>query len=162
MLPAGVAEEVADRGRLPQNLLHRRRLGGDVVERAQRVGRRLRSGRLVEVSVVLDEPGLEALLEVGRPARRVADRVELEVVLRDPEPTEESVVELDHLGVAGGVVRADRLEVELPELAEAALLRPAVAVEGLDRVELLRLGLAVQAVLEVGADDRRRRPPGAA
>ena len=40
-------------------------------------------------------------------------------------------------------------------LTKAALLRAAVAVDGLDRVELLRLRLAVEPVLEVGADDRR-------
>ena len=41
--------------------------------------------------------------------------------------------------------------------AETAFLRPAVAEDGSDRVELLRLRLALEAVLEVGTDDRRRR-----
>ena len=59
------------------------------------------------------------------------------------------VVELDHLRVDGRVVGADRLDVELPVLAKTALLRSAVPVDRLDRVELLRLRLAVEAVLEV-------------
>ena len=96
-------------------------------------------------------------LEVRGPALGVADRVELEPVLGDPEPAEERVVQLDDLGVAGRVVGADRLDVELPVLAKPALLRSAVAVDRLDRVQLLRLRLAVQAVLEVRPDDRRRR-----
>ena len=60
---------------------------------------------------------------------------------------------MNHLRVDGGIVAADRLEVELPELAVAPLLRAAVAVHRPDREELLRLGLAVQAVLEVRAHD---------
>ncbi len=54
-----------------------------------------------------------------------------------------------------GVVAADRLHAQLPVLAVAALLRPVVAPHRADRVELLRLRLAVQAVLDVGAADRR-------
>ena len=71
-----------------------------------------------------------------------------------PRRREERVVELDHLRIERGVLGADRLDVQLPVLAEAALLRAPVAVDRLVRVELLRLRLAVQAVLEVGAHDR--------
>ena len=142
VLAARFAERVADRRRLAQDLLHGRRLRGDVVERAQRITRRLLACAVVEVAGVLLEPGPQAF-EVRGPALGVADRVELETVLVDPEPTEERVVQLDHLGVAGRVVRADRLDVELPVLAKAALLRSAVAVDRLERVELLRLRLAV-------------------
>src|SRR6185503_4315876 len=57
----------------------------------------------------------------------------------------------------GRVVGPDRLDRELPELAEVAPLRGRVAVHLPERVELDRLRLAVQAVLEVGACDRRGR-----
>ena len=68
-----------------------------------------------------------------------------------PSRVEQLVVELDDLGVDGGVGRADRLDRELPVLAEAPALRRRVPVHGRDRVELDRLRLAVQAVLEVRA-----------
>src|SRR5690349_17657031 len=42
-------------------------------------------------------------------------------------------------------------------LAKTALLRAPVPEDRRDRVELLRLGFAVEAVLQVGADDRRGR-----
>ena len=157
MLAARVAERVADRRSRAQHRLHLRRLGRDVVERAQRVAACLLAGRLVELARVLGEPGDELLLQVPGPAARVADRVQLEPVLGDSEPPEERVVEVDHLGVDGRIVRADRLQVELPVLAEAPLLRPSVAVDGLVRVQLHGLRLAVHAVLEVRTDDRRRR-----
>ena len=152
VLTAGVTERVADRRRLPEDLLRLRRLGGDVVERAERVAGGLLARRLVEPGRVLLEPGNEAL-EVGGPAGGVADRVQLEPVLADAEPTKERVEQVNHLRVDGGIVAADGLEVELPELAVAPLLRAAVAVHRPDREELLGLGFAVQTVLEVRAHD---------
>ena len=74
-----------------------------------------------------------------------------------PRRREQRVVELDHLRIERGVLGADRLDIQLPVLAEASLLRTPVAVDRLVRVELLRLRLAVQAVLEVGAHDRSSR-----
>ena len=59
------------------------------------------------------------------------------------------------LRVDGGVVRADRLAADLPELAEAALLRALAAEVGAEVPELHRLRPLVHAVLEVGAADRR-------
>ena len=72
-----------------------------------------------------------------------------------PSRVEQLVVELDDLRVDGGIGRADRLDRELPVLAEAPALRCRVPVHGRDRVELDRLRLAVQAVLQVRAGDRR-------
>src|SRR5205807_8730874 len=54
------------------------------------------------------------------------------------------------------IVGPDRLDRELPVLAVAALLRALVAPHRSDRVQLLRLRLAVQTVLDVRAADRRR------
>ena len=106
---------------------------------------------------VLLEPGPQPV-EIRGPAFSVADGVQLEPVVGDPEAGEQRVVELDHLRIERGVLGADRLDIQLPVLAEASLLRTPVAVDGLVRVELLRLRLAVQAVLEVGAHDRSGRP----
>ena len=64
--------------------------------------------------------------------------------------------ELDQLGVDGRVVRAHRLEADLPELAVAPLLRRRVPEHRPDVVGLHGLRLPVQAVLEVGARDGRR------
>ena len=102
---------------------------------------------------VLLEPGPQPV-EIGGPAFSVADGVQLEPVVGDAEAAEQRVVELDHLRIERGVLGADRLDIQLPVLAEAPLLRTPVAVDRLVRVELLRLRLAVQAVLEVGAHDR--------
>ena len=110
---------------------------------------------LVELVAVLLEPGGQ-LLNVGGPAVAAADRVQLEPVARDPEPAQERVVELDDLGVDRGIVGPDRLDGELPVLAVATAAGGAVAVHRRDRVELLRLRLPMQAVLDVRPADRRR------
>src|SRR5207247_2751548 len=55
------------------------------------------------------------------------------------------------------IVGADRLQVELPMLAEAPLAWTSVSIDGLDRVQLRGLRLPIETVLEVGAHDRRRR-----
>ena len=93
---------------------------------------------------------------VRGPAVRIADRVQVELPLGHAEPAQKLSVEADHLGVDLRAGRADRLERELPVLAVAAAARRAVAVHRRDRVRLHRLRPAVQAALEVGADDRRR------
>ena len=107
-------------------------------------------------------------LDIGRAALAAADRVQLQPVGGDPEPAQERVVELDDLGVDRRIVGSDRLDRQLPVLAVAAAAGGAVPVHRPDRVELLRLRLAVQPVLDVGAGDRRRalgaerqRPVGA-
>ena len=85
--------------------------------------------------------------------RHFASPIELSCSSQDvyAEAPQQLVVELDQLRVDGGVGRADDLGAELPVLAVAAVLRPVVAVHRRDRVELHRLRLAVEAVLEVGA-----------
>jgi hypothetical protein len=103
---------------------------------------------------VLVEPRAQPL-DVPGPAVRVPDRVQLERVVRHFESAEDLVVELEHLGVDRGIGAADRLDAQLPVLAVAALLRPVVTPERPDRVELLRLRLAMEPVLDVGARDRR-------
>jgi hypothetical protein len=113
------------------------------------------AGFVVENVLVLVEPCRQSL-EVLRAALLVADRVELELVVRHAEAREQLVVELNDLGVDRRVVRSDRLDGELPELAVAAALWRGVAVEGPEGVELDGLRLAVEAVLEVRTRDRRR------
>src|SRR5439155_17081307 len=54
--------------------------------------------------------------------------------------------------VRGGIGRANRLDVELVELAIAPGLRPVVAKDGADRVDFDRLRPGVHAVLDVGPD----------
>ena len=61
----------------------------------------------------------------------------------------------DELGVDGGIVGADRLRPDLPELPVAPGLRALVAEEARQVPELHRLGQLVHAVLDVGAADRR-------
>ena len=73
-----------------------------------------------------------------------------------PEPPQQLVVELDDLRVDRRVGAADRLDGQLIVLAVAAAPGRAVAVHRRDRVRLDRLRLAVHAVLEVRARDRRR------
>jgi hypothetical protein len=154
VLAAVVAQPIADLRRLLEHRADGRRLGGEIVERAQRAACRLLARVVVEVALVLGEPAAQ-LLEIRGAARSVADRVELEAVLADAEVPEQRVVEVDDLGVDRRVVGADRLDRQLPVLAEASPLRPAVAEHRPDRVELLRLRLAVEPVLEVGTANRR-------
>ena len=92
--------------------------------------------------------------DVGGPAVAVPDRVQLQLELGHAELAQQLAVVLDHLGVDRRIVGADRLQRELPVLAVPAAPGRAVPVHRRDRVELLRLRLAVQSVLEIGADDR--------
>ncbi len=123
-----------------------------------------RSGLVAAFSRVASSRRPEVLLQplaeardVRGPAFPAADRVERQAELRDSEPSEQRVVELDHLGVDRRVVRPDRLDGQLPVLPETATLRRRIPVHGRDRVELDRLWLAMEAVLDVCAADRRRR-----
>ena len=68
---------------------------------------------------------------------------------------DERLQQHDELGVDGGIVGADRLGADLPELAEAPGLRLLLAGERPEVPQLHRLGQLVHAVLEVGAADRR-------
>ena len=117
--------------------------------------RRSRSscGQRVAVAAVVGRQ----LGDVGRPAGGVADRVEVDLDAREPGVAVEARAELDDLGVDGRPGVADRLDVELPELAVAAGLRPVVAEHrpGLGQLHRLRPGL--HPVLDIGPDDAGRR-----
>ena len=123
VLGAGRAQPVGDPRRRGVEGGHRRVLR---VEQAQDVAvqplaldrRQLRAVRLV----VRGQLG-----DVGRPAGGVADRVEQDLDAVEPGLAVEARPELDDLGVDGRPGIADRLDVELPELAVAAGLRPVVA-----------------------------------
>ena len=71
------------------------------VEDLQRARRALLARVVVEHVGVRVEPRVQPL-DVRRAAVRVADRVQLQLPLRDAEPAEQLVVELDHLGVDAG------------------------------------------------------------
>ena len=95
-------------------------------------------------------------LDVRGPAVRVADRVQLQLPLGDAEPARGARRR------TGSPRRRSRGRRSRSPRARAASARgsgrgcgAAVAVHRGDRVELHRLRLAVQAVLEVGARDRR-------
>src|SRR5207249_8627009 len=98
VLPAGVAERFADLGRIDEGGLDSLALD---VEDAQRRRGPLLARLVVENVLVLVEPGVEPL-EVRRPAVAIADRVQLQPVVRHTEPPEQLIVELDQLGVHGG------------------------------------------------------------
>ena len=152
MLSALVAERLADLRRISKGGAHGLALD---VEDTQRARLALLLRVLVEDVGVLVEPSIQSL-HVGRAAVAIADRVELQLVARDAEVAQQRVVVLDHLGVDGGIGRADALQRELMVLAESAALRRRVAIHGREREELHRLGLAVQPVLDVRTADRRR------
>ena len=93
------------------------------------------------------------LLDVGRTAVRVADRVDVDDDVAQPDVAVEARGELDLLGVDPGARVADRLDVELPELAEAAGLGPVVAEHRAGQRDLHRLRQRLHPVLDVGPDD---------
>ena len=124
VVPARSAERLPDHRGLAQHLLNRRWLLVEIVEHAEWVRHGLLARRCVQALGVRLEPRPE-LLEVGRTTVPASDRVELELVPGHPEPVQQRVVELDHLGVERRIVGADRLDGQLPELAVAAALRVA-------------------------------------
>src|SRR6185437_11816822 len=70
---------------------------------------------------VLDQP-----LPVGAPRLRRTEGIDLEPYPPDPEPAPQARRERDQLRVHVGSGNADRLDVDLVELAVPALLRPLV------------------------------------
>ena len=98
---------------------------------------------------------LGARVEAAQRAQAQAQPAHLELA-------QQRVQQRDRLGVDRGVVGADGLGPELPELAEAPGLRLLLAVVAAQVPELHRLGERVHAVLEVGAAHRARCPRGAA
>src|SRR5439155_19632765 len=97
------------------------------------------------------------LLDIGGPADRVADRVQLDNHVLESGLAVEAVRELDDLRVYGRTRVADGLDAELPELTIPAGLRPVVAEHRPDHGELDRLGPRLHAVLDVGTNDPRGR-----
>ncbi len=88
-------------------------LGPLVVEHPQRVDRRARPGLVVQVQPLQEA---DQQLAVLRPARGVAQRGQLQVVVGEPEAAEPRVGERDELGVQGGVVDAEGLHADLGEV----------------------------------------------
>ena len=105
---------------------HRLASGVLLVQQAQRVRLQPPSTLLAQAAQVL----LEVLLQqpdVARPAGRVPDAVEVQAQAAQAERGVQAPLQCDQLRVERGVRLADRLDVELVELAVAALLRPVVA-----------------------------------
>ena len=153
MLGAGVAQAVGDARRRGVQRSHRRILG---IEQAQDVAVEAllldrRQGRPMRVEV------RRQLGDVGRPAGGVTDRVQQDLDALEAGIAEDPHPELDDLGVDRRARIADRLDVELPELAEPAGLRPVVAEHRPGHRELDRLRPGVHPVLEVRADDASGR-----
>ena len=153
VLAARVAERLPDLRGVLQGSAHPLVLH---IKDLQRARRALVARLVVERVFVRVQPLVEPR-DVRGAAVRVADRVQVQRPARDAESPQELRVELDQLGVEGGIVGADCLDRGLVVLAVAALLGRGVAIDRRDGVELLRLWLALQPVLEVGAADRRRR-----
>ena len=147
-------------------------LAVELVEQPRRARHHLARARVIRVEgaqrVELD-PGDDVL---GQP-RRVVAQVLLQLVAvaqpvqrhpeaRDPQPRlhagglEDLGEQQDRLRVDRRVVGADRLGADLPELAEAALLRTLATEEAREVPELRRLRQLVHAVLQVGTADRGR------
>ncbi len=143
---AVLAEEVPQHGGVGELGLHGLAL---VVQHAQRVDLGAAAGVLVQVQAgqELDQRGA-----VDRAALLVAEAVEQQRVVRQPERAERVVGEDDQLGVQRRVLGADGLRADLRELAVPALLRPLVAVVVAGVPELHReVALLVQVRLEGGA-----------
>ena len=119
MPPARVAAPVRDARRLGRHRRH-----------ASSLQSRTRSGLSSNHSAVLvGEPVpvlaqiRNELLAVGRPADLVADRVQLQLDARQPQPAEEGVADSDRLGVGARVLGPEHLDPELAVLPVPALLR---------------------------------------
>ena len=153
MAAARVAQGRADRRGRGEHVTHRGILR---IEDAKRAGLGLVPAIVVELRSVICEKRSQPL-DVGRPAGAVADRVELEPETLDPKPADDLREQLDQLGIDRRVVRSDRLEIDLPELAVASLLGSRVPEHRCDAVGLHRLGRPMKAVFDIGARYRGRR-----
>ena len=83
-----------------------------------------------------------------------AETGEAQADIADTHLLEQPLEEDDPLGVDRGVLRADRLRADLPELPVAPRLGPLVAEEARQVPELHRLTALVHAMFDVGAADR--------
>ena len=152
MRPAGVAQVIERAGGA----------GGEigvqvlVVEDAQRVDAQpspgvMRQALLVSAEVV-DQRGAVRGATDG-----VADRVDVGDHVANAALGVEALPQLDDLGVDHRSGIADRLDIPLHELPEAACLWTVVAEHRADQPHALRPRSHVHAVLQVGAHDPRRR-----
>ncbi len=96
-------------------------------------------------------------IDVGRPACRVADGVDEDLDVAQAGLAIEPVTELDDLGIDRRTGIPDGLHVPLPELAEPPGLRPVVAEHRTEQRDLDRLRPGLEAVLDIGSCDARRR-----
>ncbi len=122
------------------------------VEQAQRVAPEALALRRRQVRLPVRVVRGQAL-DVGRPARGVADRVELDLDAIEPGLAVEPRPELDDLGIDRRAGVADRLDVELPELPVPSRLRPVVPEHRPGLRDLDRLRPGVHPVLDVGSRD---------
>ena len=149
MRGTGLAQTVGDARRRRVDRRHRRilRVGQPkhVPLEAVAFGRR----QCVRVGPVIGGQ----LLDVGRPARLVTDRVEQHLDALDAGVAIEAHAELDDLGIDGRSRVADRLDVELPELAVATGLWAVVPEHRPDLEHLDRLRPGLHPVLDIRPDD---------
>ena len=132
------------------------------VEDAQRIAQQAVArilGQLVDMArIVVDQH-----LAVAGAALRIAERIDLEhAAIEDGQPIEDVGGDRDDLDVGPRLRRTQHLEVDLVELALAALLRPLVAEHGTRGEQLQRQLLQQLAVGDEGPADARRvlRPQG--
>src|ERR1019366_5774693 len=91
--------------------------------------------------------------DVGRPAGGITDRVEEDLHLVEAGQAIEAPAELDDLGIDGRTGVADRLDVELPELAVAAGLGAVIPEHRAGHRQLDRLRPGLHPMLDIGAHD---------
>ena len=151
MLAVLGAERVQQQRRVAHDLLGAAVLG---VEGAQRVEVDAIAHVGAQALGVGAQEGGQALAIRGARVE-AAQRAEAQAQAADVELAQEGVQEDDQLGVHRGIVGADGLGPDLPELPEAPGLRLLLAVVAAQVPELHRLGQRVHAVLEVGAADGR-------
>jgi hypothetical protein len=100
--------------------------GHFAVEQAQRIG--LQAPLTVATQLRGQGPVIGPQgFEIGRPTLGVADTVQLQRQLAQPEPAVEAPEQRNHLRVDQGVDLADRLTIPLVKLAVTAPLGPVVA-----------------------------------
>ena len=147
MLAVLAVELVEEQRRVRHHLAGAGVLG---VERAQRVQLDARPDLLGEPVLVRTQVRLQAVAVL--PARLgTAEARQAQARLSDPQVGKQSGQKRDRLGVHRGIVGAQRLRPDLPELPVTARLGALVAEEAGQVPELHRLAALVHAVFDVGA-----------
>jgi len=127
MFGAFRAQMVGDARRVGRELLA---LGHLAVEHAQRVGELAAHAVLAELLLVHALEEFPQGVEIGGPAGWAAQRIEFDGQVGQPQRREVLAQHEQQLGVQQGIGRAHGFDVDLVELAHAALLRPFVAEHG--------------------------------